>query len=338
MKAVILHPLGYEEHPRGHEPDHFAHLGTTLTTRGHTVLEDNQIGEADVLLFDSGVRNVSGGGTSPYDWNVLGTVLAKNIPVVWFDYFDHAGSEKSQGRWPGTESWKDMFPYIDQGTRLHDWATFGYLLSRRLTQDRKSVDLLLYFMRKMQIHQDYPEWVHPLEYPIFEDFPLVTKEELSARPFDVCGLTNIGLTRAVAMIDLYRDGRLKLDCEIVPSYRRLDHHVWMDRHRQAKLFLEADASLGSERPLKLITLAPMLRVKSDHRLPFPMEDMVHMVEVGTYDGSITKPDVDKILAVVNNPDLLYSIYVNGAEHMRRHYSLEARSNYVVDLIEKFIKP
>jgi hypothetical protein len=245
---------------------------------------------------------------------------------VWFDHFDHAGSNTSHGRWPGTDDWADMKSYdFDR----HDFAWFGWNVSR-------GNNPLLYLMRKMQIHQDYPSWVHPIEHPMMEDFPLVSKEELCARPFDVCGLTNIGLTRAVAMIDLYRDGRLKLDCEIVPSYRRLDYHVWMDRHRQAKLFLEADASLGSERPLKLITVAPMLRVKSDHRLPFPREDMVHMVEVGDYDGAISRADVDKILSVVSNPDLLYSIYVNGAEHMRRHYSLEARSNYVVDLIEKFV--
>ena len=320
----MLHPIGYEERPRGHEPDHFESIEKTLVARGHEMTGD--IALADVLLFNSDVWNIEG-GTSLYNRGVLVFALDRHLPVVWFDYFDHAGDDKSQGRWPGTEDWKDMRSY---DFKYHDFAWFGWNVSR------PEANRLLYFMRKMQIHQDYPDYVHPIEHPIIEDFPLVTKEQLCARPFDVCGLTNIGMTRAVAMIDLYRDGRLKLDCEIIPSYRRLDYPVWVNRHRAAKLFLEADASLGSERPLRLITVAPMLRVKSDHKLPFPREDMVHMVEIGDYDGAISKQDVDKVLTVLKDPDLLYSIYVNGAEHMRKHYSLEARSNYVVELIEKFV--
>jgi hypothetical protein len=326
MKAVMLHPLGYEERPRGHEPEHFQAIATELLRRGHEVLTEEDISHADVLLFDQDVWNIEG-GSSPYDRAVLQTVLDKKLPVVYFDNFDHAGTPDSWGRWPGTEDWSDMLKYDFE---KHDFAWFAWNISR------PGGNPLIYLMRKMQNAQKYPNYVYPLEYPLFEDFPLVSKEELCSRPFDVCGLTNIGLTRAVAMIDLYRDGRLKVDCEIVPSYRRLDHHVWMDRHRLAKFFLEADASLGSERPLKLITVAPMLRVKSDHKLPFHREDMKHQVEIGDYDGAISRKDVDKVLSVLNNPDLLYSIYVNGAEHMRKHYSLEARSAYVVDLIQKFI--
>ncbi len=335
MKAVLLHPLGYECRPRGHEPDHFKAIENKMTERGHQMIDPKQIDESDVLLFDSGVWNTDE-GTSPYLKFVLTMAVGKGIPVVWFDDFDHAGDDKSQGRWPGSDEWKDMLTYAPKDFHdpnwKHDWAWFGLSIHRNKNP-------LLYFMRKMQKTQEYPAYVRPLEYPMFEDYPLVSKDELCSRPFDVCGLANFSGPRAQSMIGLYRlgQGRLVLDCEIIPHYRRLDHAIWVGRHSNAKFFLEADASLGSERPLRLITVAAMLRVKSDHKLPFPRVDMEHMVEIGDYDGHISKEDVDKVVSVLNDPDLLYKIYVAGAEHMRTHYSLEARSNYVVDKIEDFMK-
>lgn len=332
MKVILLHPLGYEDRPRGHEPDHMAHLVFTMIARGHMMYSENEIADADILIFNSGIWNTDY-GTSRYNIEVLANVIERHLPVVWLDDFDHAGDDKSQGRWPGSDDWRDMLDYIKQGPRAHDWAMFGRAISR------PGANRILYFMRKMQIHQDYPDYVFPLEYPIFEDYTLASKEAFCSRAFDVCGLANFSGPRAQSMIGLYRlaDRRLNLDLEIIPHYRRLDHPIWIARHSNAKFFLEADASLGSERPLRLMTVAAMLRVKSDHRLPFPREDMVHMVEIGDYDGHITKADVDKLVSVLDDPDLLYSIYVAGAEHMRTHYSLEARSNYAVDKIEEFMK-
>ncbi len=331
MKFVLLHPIDYERRPRGHEPDHMAHLVFTMIERGHMMYGANEIKEADILIFNSGVWNLDH-GTSPYDWSALQYVIDHHLPVVWLDDFDHAGDNKSQGRWPGSDDWKDMLSY---DWAYHDFAHFGRLVSRGKNR-------LLYFMRKMQQHQDYPDYVFPLEYPIFEDYTLASKEAFLDRRFDVCGLANNSGPRAISMTGLYaRNCDLKcvlnLDLEIIPHYRRLDHPDWIARHARAKLFLEADASLGSERPLRLITVAAMLRIKSDHRIPFPFTDMVNMVEIGDYDGRITHDDFKKLCDVLNDPDLLYRIYVGGAEHMRKHYSLEARSNYVVDKIEEFLK-
>jgi hypothetical protein len=328
MKAVMLHPIGYDERPRTHEPDHFQHIYDTMMKRGHVMLPEYRISEADVLLFNSDVWHIDAAKhTSPYNQNVLGVVLRQRIPVVWFDHFDHSGSDVAQGRWPGTEDWSDQLRNPDG-----DWSAFGHAMSR------PGVCRILYFMRKMQIHQAYPDYVKPLEYPIFEDYPLVSKEELCARPYDVCGLANEGAIRKKAMEGLRNsEGRIRADCQIVLHFNRLGHDAWLERHRQAKFFVEADTSLGSERPMRLITVAAMLRIRSDHRLPFPREDMVHHVVVGDYDGNIRPHDIDKIVAVTSNPDLLYSIYVQGAEHMRKCYSLDARSKYVIDEVERFIR-
>jgi hypothetical protein len=64
--------------------------------------------------------------------------------------------------------------------------------------------------------------------------------------------------------------------------------------------------------------------------------MVNMVEIGDYDGHVSKEDIDKVLSVVNNPDLLYSIYLSGVEHMKTFYSIEARSNYIIDRLEGLV--
>src|SRR5882672_110378 len=192
MNIIYLHPLGYDDRPRGHEPDHHQAIADTLTRRGHTILPESRFNDGDLLLFSSDVWNLNTGGTSPYNKHVLAHVLKHHIPVVWFDNFDHSGDANSQGRWPGSDDWQDMHEYIRIGN--HDWAYFGWAMSR------PGGCRHLYLMRKMQVHQDYPENVFPLEYPVLEDFHLVSKEELCRRPVDVCGLANIALARALATI------------------------------------------------------------------------------------------------------------------------------------------
>ena len=287
----------------------------------------NDASRADAVLFDSNIWDLGSDGRSgvysPYDEAVLEGVIIRRTPVVFFDNFDYHGYPGYECPWSGKNDWIDMLKIPDQ-----QWAQFMYAASR------PGNCKILYFMRKMQISQSYPDWVFPLEYPLFDYYPLASRDALFNRPFDVCLLANASLPRMNAMDDLKADGRLKVDAAMMPV--RIPHNDWVDRHRQAKLFVEADASMGSERPQRLMTVAPMLRVRSDHRLPFPREDMIHQVVVGDYDGHISKADVDKILSVVNNPDLLFSIYTKGAEHMIKHYSMDARCTYVIDIMERFL--
>lgn len=327
MNFTRVHPLGYDLRSHSHHPDLFKALAPYLAKRGHAMIDD--IDKADAILFDSNIwdlGDISGprGRYSPYDENVLGTVIKKRLLIVFFDNFDYRGYPGYCCRWSGQNDWEYMLKLPTQ-----QWAQFMYRASR------PENCRVLYFMRKMQVSQTYPDWVYPLEYPLFDYYPPATKEGLFGRRNDVCLLANASVPRLNAMKDLLADGRLKVDAAMMPV--RIPHNDWVYRHRQAKLFVEADASMGSERPQRLMTVAPMLRVKSDHRIPFPRQDMVHMVEVGDYDGHISRSDVDKILSVVNNPDLLYSIYTQGMEHMIQHYSMDARCNYVIDVIEEFVK-
>ncbi len=333
MKVVVLHPLGYEHHGPP-EPSFFAAIANELRDRRHVILNPSQIGEADILLFD-GNMVYENGTAKPYDPLVLEAAVARHIPVVWFDDLDHADPKAwpsdvwplENSMWPGDNNWSvaaklpfDKYPF----------AKFGCTISR------PGANRMLYFMRMMQTGKDYPDYVLPLEYPILEEWPLVSKEELCSRPNDVCGMGNIGLQRAMAFTGLLNDRRLKADCEIIPHYRRMSQEQWTARHRNAKMAAHIDTSLATDRTLRLFSIAPILRGKSDHKLPFPMEDMKHMVVVGDYDGHMSKTDIDKILSVVTNPDLLFSIYTTGAEFIQTHYSLTARTKYVVDNIEKFV--
>jgi hypothetical protein len=331
MNFLMFHPEGYDSMPRGHEPDRFRSIENELLSRGHVSLRPEDIDRADIVLFNSGVWNLTDrgteGGTCRYNSVVMSGVINRHIPVVWFDDFDHADARLTPGGWPGADDWNELKRF---DFTLHDFARFGWAISR------PGANKILYFMRKMCTSQSYPDYVLPLEYPVLDDYLLVSKDELFARPNDVCGLANISLQRAQSFIGLLRDRRLKADCDILVHYRRLEYDQWIARHRQAKLAVDVDASLGSERTLRLFSTAPILRGRTNHKLPFPLEDMKHWVVVGDFDGYITKEDVDKILTVVNDKDLLYDIYRRGAGFIRQHYSLEARTRYVVDHIEKFV--
>jgi hypothetical protein len=266
------------------------------------------------------------GTYSEYSKDALTVILDKKLGVAFFDNFDHHGTPEHYCTWPGKNDWDELVPVLHQ-----DWARFAYIIGKTKRQP------FIYFMRKMQASQTYPDWVYPLEYPLFDEYPLATKEELFSRPFDLCLIANLSWQRATALIDLYADGRLKVDGDIRHCSKRLTKEDWVARHRQAKMFIEADASMGSERPQRLMTVAPMLRIKSDHKLPFERQDMVNMIEVGDYDGHISESDIEKILSVVQDPDKLYSLYLSGVEHMKKHYSMQSRNDYVVERLETLIK-
>lgn len=327
MKVMMLHPIGYDRVPRGHEPDHFLAIENELSNRGHDVVTADRSGELDLLLFNSGVWHLNSrdGATSPYDKSVLASVIERRVPVVWFDAFDRC-PVSTPWSWEDSLIRESELNYVSTG---EDWHRFA----REIIAQSHPV---LLFMRKMQKDREYPLWVLPLEYPLFIDLPLDSREQFLSRPFDVCGIANLSYPRALAFIGLMKAPGIRADCEIRPHYRRLPHHEFMNRHRAARFFIEADASMGSERPMVLSTVAAMLRVTSPHRLPVPREDLVHQVEIGDHDGWIRDEDVQKLRRVLDNPDLCYSIYVEGAEFMRQHYSLHARTRYVVDSIFQWL--
>lgn len=327
VKVMLLHPDGYERVPRGHEPDRYRAIEDGLRSAGHEFIGRDRTDDLDLLLFNSGVWHLNhrDGAVCGYDWHVIWRVLEGRIPVVWFDDFDRCPAPEpwSWAATLGRES--ELSP---ASTEAH-WHRFAREI---IARDHP----VLYFMRKMQKLRDYPPWVLPLEYPLFVDLPLDSKDQFLSRPFDVCGIANISYPRAHAFIGLMRAPGIKSDCEVRPHYRRISSDAFIARHRAARFFVEADASLGSERPMVLSTVSAMLRISSQHRLPFERQDLVHQLELGDYDGWIRDEDVQKLRLVLADGDLCYSIYVQGAEFMRTNYSLAARTRYVIENLERWM--
>lgn len=326
MNFVNIHPIGYEERGHSHHPDLFAAMDPYLEAAGHKLLPPTHIHEADIVVFDSAVWQLEDGSYSPYDWNKLRYVFQNRLPIVFMDNFDHRGWPGFEAPWPGKDNWQPAREIAE----TQDWARF-------IVQAADWDIPIIYFMRKMQLSQEYPEWVYPVEYPLFNDYPLATREEFDARPYDICFLGEASFPRLNALVGLYADGRMRIDGHRVRSDRRTGFEEWVDRHRQARLFLEADCSMGSERPQRLMTVAGMLRLKSDHRLPFPRQDGIHQVEFGDYEGNVSRADCDKIVNILNDRELCYRIYTEGAQHMRDFYSMEARCNYIIQKIERYLE-
>lgn len=325
MKFAIIHPLGWQTEPHCQTPDLWTPLISELQARGHSM---SSLGEADIVLFNLAVWEISPGSWTKYNEDDLLTILKGGKKVAFFDHSDHQEVTRfgdiTYGYWPGAD-WERFSPMLK-----YEWA-------RLLNAVIELVCCTwIYFLRKMHASKPYPEQVIPLEWPMLDVYPLATKEELFARPEDICFLGNLNTPiRQKAIDGLFADGRLKMHAMHVEPDNRYGPEAWLSHHRQCKMFIEIDAqSLGSERPLRLMTVAPMLRVKSDHLLPSPRKDLIHQVEIGKEDGTISEQDIDKVLSVLNDKELLYSIYYRGALHSLDNYSSGPRARYIADNIER----
>jgi len=308
MNILFISPTGFSS-PGLFEWMHFESFG-------HHIVTDPNI--ADIAFFDSH------SGFAPYDWNVLDIVLARKIPVVYFDAFDYWGCENTQSSWIGFNNWK---PLAEKIAQRQEWAMF-------LNRSLNAGTLKVYFMRKMQASQPYPGFVYPLEYCQFPDhmFQPVTKDQLFTRPHDVCFIGASSPWRANLVCSLLQDKRLKVDC--FWPFVRIPHDEWLNRHRQAKLFIEADGGgFGSERPYQLITIAPMLRQRNDEKMANPWTGNVNCVEVGNIWGEVTNSEIENIISITRDPDRLYEIYINGIQHMNINYSKTARTTYILNVIK-----
>lgn len=344
---MILHPVGYERGPhilqsyagviepeRCRSADQFGGIENEFRNQGHTILTADYSDQLDLLLFDSEFWWPTPGlpETSPYDQRVITSVLSRRVPVAWFDAYD---------RGPSVEPWRwEHSLDYEVGSTPSSAQAHWYQFARSLIDANHPV---LFFMRKMDHGRQYPPWVRPLEYPLLVDYPTESKEEYLARPFDVCGIANMSFPRTLSFVGLLRasnpafpGSKINADCEIRPCYRRIPVRDFIMRHKAARFFVEADASLGSERPMILGTVAAMLRIISPHKIPVVREDLIHQVVIGDHDGWIRDEDINKLRRVLDDGDLCYSIYVQGADFMRRHYSLEARSQYVVNEISNWL--
>lgn len=296
MKIYFISPIGYIT------PDLYSSFVKTFEEQGHIIASD--VKEADCVFFDIHTRH------APYDWDVLQIVLDKKIPVCVFDFWDYGAMAKDT--WFGFN--------LKNLQRNNDWSDFIMVAKERCK--------VIYFIRKMDKKLSFPQECYPIELIQYSDhvFQEVTKEELFRRPNDICFIGNISPTRlniTNALKDYFK-------CDFVLGQERIPHGQWLDRHRNSKLFLEAcGGGFGSERPYQLIYLSTQLRIDNNQLIFNDWTDGINCIKVEEH-----PTNVDYILEVLNDKDRLYEIYLNGISHMKKYFSAEARSLYVLQKMKE----
>lgn len=306
MKIFVLEPTGQKSYQL------FDTMVETLMSQGHTFIE--KAVDADVIFYD--LWNVGG----IYCKRDVDTILFWQKPVVCFDFKDQWGSPLHRPNWWGFDDNKILGEMSAKDQR---WAV-------HLKQFLEAGLVKLCLMRKMAKSWEYPEWVRPIEVAMWpdHDFEPVSKDELMWRPNEVGFIGNATPWRANAATSLL--SRVKSSDFFFP-FHRLPHEEWLKRHRECRMFMEADGGgFGSERPMQLITIAPMLKIRNDQRMAHPWVDNVNCIEVGRMYGEVTLEEAEWVHKKCYDGEFLHQIYLNGIQHAHDYYTPEARSRYVLE--------
>ncbi len=240
-------------------------------------------------------------GLGEHDEDLMKLVIQKKLPIAVIDATDFGGMSK--------EIWNHS-----------KW------------RDLNETNKLIYFMRKMDAKKYYPDWVYPYEvcmYPT-HDFPVASRDELFNRKFDICFIGNCSPQRESVCDELSKTFK----CDFVLGQPRIEHDEWLNRHRQAKMFLSADGGgFGDERQYQLITIAAFLKQHNTQKQCNPFRDMAECVIVGEYPDWV---DIGNIKNALTDKELLYQIYLNGIKHMKKYYSFEFRAGYILNTIENHL--
>ena len=308
MNIFILEPIGQRSYLL------FDTMEATFRQQGHEFV--SSAATAEVCFFD--LWN----GYGEYYETDVDAVIKAGMPVVVWDFFDQWGDATHRPNWWG----------FDDCKKLHEKAAKGERWARILELMLSFNPLKVSFTRKLSSSWEYPSWVKPIDCCLYpdHDFAPATLSELMSRTNDFCWIGNSSPWRATAICDLVqRFGQEGIDRQF--TYDRIPHAEWLDRHRNARMFIEADGGgYGSERPFQLGTIAPMLKIRNDMRSYAPWTDGVNCIEVGQPDGHISEHEVTGLIDLLRDSPRLYQIYRNGIDHLHQHYSPTARAEYVLN--------
>lgn len=252
-------------------------------------------------------------GFGEYNRKDIDLAIITNNPIFVFDFHDY----NDYVEWPGFGKWEHL--------QHEQWANI--LRSFKDLQRIRG-----YFMRKMSKRLDYPWWVYPIDCCLYpdHDFPITTADELYSRPNDIFFVGNISNEREMVCNELSKHFK----CDFVLGQERIPHDEWLNRARQSKMFLTADGGGWSdERAFQLITLAPMLKQKNN------MVEYVELIdgkECWKIQPNVPPTDIEDLKILLNDKEFLYEIYLNGVDKMKKYYSQEARSKYILDKIKQLL--
>lgn len=272
----------------------------TFYAKGHTFTAN--IEAADCVLIDLHSR------ISQYDQSEIDYVLSSGVPVATFDEWDRGGL--SVDKWPN--------PLTVQQRQVFDSFTFG--------------GKHLHFCRLLDKNKEYPSYLYPFEKPYFYEEPIVSEDELFARPYDLCFIANTSPQREVIAAALRSDKRLK--CIIKLGEPKMPFNEWVDLHRQSKLFVSASAGgYSNERIQNLFSISALIQERTDQLLLHPFSHAMNCLKVHQ---PPTQLDLQTIHEVVNDKKRLYQIYINGFNFVKQYYSKEYIAADMIAKIEKHL--
>jgi len=275
-------------------------------------LQEHSIEDADTVFFDLH------SGLFDYDWSLVERVVERKLPVVVFDQFDY---------FTGCGYVNTYYERIIEQADRH-WAK-----ALKLFQDNGLVKV--YFMRKMSKTIKYPSCFYPYEliqYPD-HDFPMVSQDELFSRPYDFCFIGNTATPRENICEGLEKHFK----CDFVLAQPRLEHNEWLNRHRQAKFFIEcggggeSGGGFNSERSYQLITISPMLKVIDEQLL---LHDWTNGINCLKASEIPTEWEINFIRKTLENKDRVYKIYNAGVNYMKENYSEKSRAEYILSILKQ----
>lgn len=183
---------------------------------------------------------------------------------------------------------------------------------------------VVYFMRKMDKTKPYFDWIYPYEKIIQNEFE--QSNTIHERPIDICFIGNTSPQRESVCNELSKHFK----CDFVLGQPRIEHGEWLNRHRQSKFFLTADGGgFSDERPYQLYSIGPMIKQKNNHLQSHPFKANTQCIEI---EEKPTEANIKTIQLVLNNPDLLYSIYTEGILHMNNFYTSNFRNQYILEIL------
>lgn len=265
------------------------------TFEANGILETNDFNEADIAFIDL-YSNVV-----PIDGIIIDILKLRGIPLVMFENTDFGAMSK------------EVFNEND------------YLWGNNKT---------ILFLRKYDKTKQYPSWVHPYELVLYDDclFQTASLDELSKRPYDICWVGNMSPTRVNAMNGLLLSGKFNIDFHWTNVDKKLPHNEWLDKHRNAKLFLSAcGGGFGDERPHQLMTISPMLRVSNNQLIVHNFRHGIDCIEISEHP---TEQEINYLHQVLNDKFLLYDIYQNGMKRLKKYFNQNYRANYILEILKE----
>lgn len=302
----------------------------SLSQHGYSFVDSLE--EADVVWFDchDGDHAYQIGKIGMFA-DVVATIVESRKPMVVFNRHDCWGDPGRRCNWFGWDNWAGL------RSDEREWAR---IVNAAL--DHGLVKLM--FVRNMQRSRrdEYPFFVRPFELILEPDhrFEPATFEQYSQRPFDACFIGCSSPWRATFICSLIEAG-FKIDWQF--PYERIPHDAWLQRHRQAKFFIECCGHFGSDRPFQLSYVAPQLKLTNDQLWPVnsawpweragnPLTDpFPSFIEIGNYDGTLSRgSDINALYNLFRSPEECYRIYRDGIKFMEANHTAEARANYVAE--------